>query len=621
MRFFVHLAWSVVALLTVAAVLLPLTTQLPDPTTHALRIDHARYLSGTGGVETVTLPDTVFPAMEKPARIIRYEAEFQAPDNNEPLFIYIPTVNRRVSLMVNDRLLATFASSPQWIGPMISGPLRLLVPRQALHGPTDRLTVMLEVGEMPMPTYLSPIYIGSDAEIGTAFFIRDFVTVDMKIMAVAAQMILGIGLMFAYFFNLRTPLYSWLAGLLGASFVMSLELLLGWQPALQPYLGVAGALGPVVALLLVGSALTLADMTPPRWLSQAIMACVILLLPVAALQTRTSLAFLALFSSGSILAGSIIAVVIVARGALQRRNIDAQLMLPPIVLMAWFGLHDAFIAMTLPRHGFQILYPYSRLLFLVCLNAVLMRRMFASLKQLDQANETLAARLCEREAELNALYQRDRIKADHEAKTQERLRITQDLHDGISGHLASIVALSERTGEQAIEKAARQALNDLRLVIYSLDLGDRELPLALANFRDRLVPQLHHLGVTLDWSVAGLPEVSGLTPGSALVILRILQEAITNAVKHGPARRIAIRGANAEDAMVAITVENDGRPLVRTSGGYGMASMERRARQLGGRLIFENIPGGVRLSLLLPSDLPELDQTTVMQNASDDTVR
>ncbi len=80
-------------------------------------------------------------------------------------------------------------------------------------------------------------------------------------------------------------------------------------------------------------------------------------------------------------------------------------------------------------------------------------------------------------------------------------------------------------------------------MIYSLDIGEKELPLALANFRERLEPQLHRLGVALDWSMASLPEVSGVTPGNALVVLRILQEAITNALKHGPARRIAVRGS------------------------------------------------------------------------------
>ncbi len=138
-----------------------------------------------------------------------------------------------------------------------------------------------------------------------------------------------------------------------------------------------------------------------------------------------------------------------------------------------------------------------------------MRRMGVSLDQLDHANETLNIRLAEREAELAAFHRLERAKTVSTVREHERQRLTHDLHDGLSGHLASIIALSERTGDKPTEQAAREALNDLRLVIYSLDLGDRELPLALANFRERLIPQLHRLGVALDWSIAGLPEVSG----------------------------------------------------------------------------------------------------------------
>jgi len=107
-------------------------------------------------------------------------------------------------------------------------------------------------------------------------------------------------------------------------------------------------------------------------------------------------------------------------------------------------------------------------------------------------------------------------------------------------------------------------------VIYSLELGDRELPLALANFRERLTPQLQRIGVALDWSTAKLPEVSGVTPGNALTVLRVLQEAITNALNHGPARTITIRGDTVDGGWAAIMGENDGRPFKADGRGHGL---------------------------------------------------
>jgi signal transduction histidine kinase len=235
-----------------------------------------------------------------------------------------------------------------------------------------------------------------------------------------------------------------------------------------------------------------------------------------------------------------------------------------------------------------------------------MRRLAISLHRLDDANENLNRRLAAREAELDALYRQERMKAARLIREQERQRLTRDLHDGISGHLVSIIAMAEHAGGevQPIELAARQALDDLRLVIYSLDLGDRELPLALANFRERLIPQLRRLGVELDWSTAELPEVSGVTPGNALTILRIMQEAITNALKHGPARRIVIRGAAADGGRAAIIVENDGRPFAVERYGNGLRNMRQRADQLQGEVALEPLDSGARLLLLLPTSLP-----------------
>ncbi len=280
-------------------------------------------------------------------------------------------------------------------------------------------------------------------------------------------------------------------------------------------------------------------------------------------------------------------------------------MLGPAILLNFFLARDGYIVATLPDHAFNMLSSHLGLVYVAAMIAVLMRRMGSSFEQLDRSNETLALRLAEREAELAVLARQEQVEASRLVREQERQRLTYDLHDGLSGHLASIIALSERAESKPIEAAAREALNDLRLVIYSLDLGTSDLPLALANFRERLIPQLQRLGVELDWSMANLPEVSGVTPGNALAVLRILQEAITNALRHGPARRIVIRGS-ANDGMAAIAIENDGRPFAAGDGGRGLENMRRRAAQLQARLNVSAVNGGTTVNLLLPLRLADI---------------
>lgn len=162
-----------------------------------------------------------------------------------------------------------------------------------------------------------------------------------------------------------------------------------------------------------------------------------------------------------------------------------------------------------------------------------------------------------------------------------------------------------KAAPEAIEKAARAALDDLRLVINSLDIDDGDLRMALAGLHERLFPQLRRLGVELDCSMEDLPDVSGITPVNALSILRILQEAVTNAPKHGPARRIEVRGA-AVDGRVVVTVWNDENGAVEANGkGAGLNNMKARARKLGGEVCLTRATDHSILTLSLPLRLTD----------------
>ncbi len=101
-----------------------------------------------------------------------------------------------------------------------------------------------------------------------------------------------------------------------------------------------------------------------------------------------------------------------------------------------------------------------------------------------------------------------------------------------------------------------------------------------------------------------------MTPGNALAILRILQEAITNALKHGPARNITIRGALAPDGMVAITVENDGGPFVEKIAVTVSPICAGAPCSFTANRILKPKPG-TKLTLLLPPSLPDFEDEAV----------
>ena len=137
-----------------------------------------------------------------------------------------------------------------------------------------------------------------------------------------------------------------------------------------------------------------------------------------------------------------LAAGLLAWSAFQKNNFDARLILAPVLLIVWFAVRDVFVTVTAPEHGFNLLVGYPRPLILAFVAAMLMRRMGVSLDRLDHANETLNIRLAEREAELATFHRLERAKTVSTVREHERQRLTHDLHDGLSGHLASIIALS-----------------------------------------------------------------------------------------------------------------------------------------------------------------------------------
>jgi signal transduction histidine kinase len=202
----------------------------------------------------------------------------------------------------------------------------------------------------------------------------------------------------------------------------------------------------------------------------------------------------------------------------------------------------------------------------------------------------------------------------------------RDLHDGLGGQLVSIVALSERGHEGAmITDAARAALKDLRLVIDSMDDIGGDLMLALGSWRERTTAQLRPHDITLDWRVAtpqGVPLHPELRPWHVIQIVRILDEAVTNAVKHAQARRIAVT-IDTFDAgqgpYGVISVIDDGRGFAPAGNSEaarngqtarGLRNMKSRAARCGAVLDLSSDSSGTRVRLQLPQRFPDSDMAT-----------
>jgi signal transduction histidine kinase len=212
-----------------------------------------------------------------------------------------------------------------------------------------------------------------------------------------------------------------------------------------------------------------------------------------------------------------------------------------------------------------------------------------------------------------------------EALSEERARLARELHDVVSHGLSVVVLQTQaarlavddlpgvdtREAERhlgAVEATARDALGEMRrmLGLLQLDAGDttEAAPApptpGLADL-PYLLERATTAGLVVD---AELPLGSTSLPaGLGLNVYRIVQESLTNIVKHAPGARVTVR-VELREAAVDITVENTGGApaAIRVEGArHGLIGMRERVEMYGGRLDAEVTgPAGFRVHAVLP---------------------
>jgi signal transduction histidine kinase len=193
-----------------------------------------------------------------------------------------------------------------------------------------------------------------------------------------------------------------------------------------------------------------------------------------------------------------------------------------------------------------------------------------------------------------------------EAVDEERARIARELHDVVA-HAMSVIVVqagaerhvlapgqeSTRAVLEAIERTGRQALGEMRRLLGMMRSNDQALALApqpsLAYLAD-LCEQVRAAGLPVDLQLAG--DVAPLPPGVDVSAYRIVQEALTNALKHAGPTRAGVRVTYGK-AELDIEIVDDGRGSTATrSGGHGLVGMRERVALYGGQLHTGNRDAG-----------------------------
>jgi len=318
--------------------------------------------------------------------------------------------------------------------------------------------------------------------------------------------------------------------------------------------------------------------------------------------TQAPLVYIALIVTGSVVAGT---------GLYQSRRVHSR---DGLLLSGWavvgmvLGCYDWLLQNNYVSIESIYLGPYSNIGAFLIFMHIIFRRYLEANENVREINANLKSRLKAREDELEISYQRLREIAHRQTLSNERQRLMQDMHDGMGSSLLTALLQAEKGQMNAtmLTEVLKTCIDDLKLTIDSLEPVQADLLLLLATFRFRLTPRLESAGIRLQWDIQNIPALEWLDPRNGLHILRILQEAFANIIKHTHATQIRVTTSyDAQHVKVTVSDNGQGFPMDQKAGSNskGLNNQLRRAASIGAKIHWASSEAGTCLTLVLPITL------------------
>lgn len=467
-------------------------------------------------------------------------------------------------------------------------------------------------------TDVTPARIGPWPEMKAAYGFREFLFDEYSWISLTISGLIGLGALLLYWRGGWRPAWLWLA-LLSLSWSFHIGLAF-WSDFPLPGHGrvfVWGAVATLIGLCWAAFANDWGDRPVRllRWLLPGLGGLAIgaegvalLLLPAPAgydLQSRI------IWAAGLLFAFA--AVVLLLRFALRsgaRRRLETALFILLAVLLGVQALGSLEVV------SFSDPLEFTAPLVLLALAAAFLSRNLRLFRSMEDYNQVLARDLAAREREIAEAFEQRKAVERQQALLAERQRIMRDMHDGLGGRLMSLAA-QLRADEAAAPREALaveviDALEELRLIVDSLDTAGDDLGMALGAFRARMEARLASAGIESRWSIDDAAAARSLPASAVLDVYRILQEACANMLRHAAADRLQVRLAEGPDGGLLLEFADNGRGPPGAGdgqgGGRGLDNMRRRAARLGGDISFEPAEPGFRVRLRLPPPDPDRNE-------------
>ncbi len=487
----------------------------------------------------------------------------------------------------------------------------LLLPLNATAKTLSPKSVLIRVDRLRNSgSGFSTVWVGDEHALAWRYQSRQMLQVQLPFMGSAAFLAVGAFAFAVWLGKRRESLYLLFFAISAVAFLRMLHYYVGgsYLPISDEWFEWVTVASLLWLIVLIHLFLQRLHQQPSAWLTRLALgltlACNVATLP----HVSTSIVSLYLFTPLLNLAVLPVAVLIFAvnlRKALRAQLPEGRLVAGWTVFAVVFTSYDGLLQNNLVSPESVYTSPYAVIGLFFVFSFIMFQRYTGAFAEVGRLNTELVLRLRAREAELEQSYQRLRVIENQQMLNAERRRLMQDMHDGLGSSLISAIRSVERgtMNEAEISSVLKSCMEDLKLVIDSMESVDADLLLLLATLRFRLAPRIEGAGVALRWEVQPVPVLAWLDPNSALHILRIVQECVANVLRHTRASTICFSTETTDDG-VCVVIEDNGEGFAVEEAlrrhGRGLRNQQQRAQAIGARVSWESGSAGTRFTLWLP---------------------
>lgn len=507
--------------------------------------------------------------------------------------IYLPKVKHDVRLMVNGNVVRTADSKGRrWNRPILTA-----IPQSVLRIGQNNL--LIEVVSMAQEgVELQPVYFGPRLLLQAPYQLRYFATVFVAQFSAGLMVILAIVFLAILIFSHQERLYFYLFCSCVSAALLSLQFAVSTSGISYKYWAIIWMYATPVYVLTLAMFIRHSIGLKINFIERIVAVLIALVVLIALFLPER---FIYRYGLVTNLGTGVGAVLLTAWFWTHRHKFDRPDFVVMFISMSMamgFGFYVLFLLLWPEPARNQHLYAFMPFTMVGMSLWLIISRLIRALADYRALNEAQEVTIADKTAKLEESYKKLAEIQRREAVHGERQRIMLDLHDGVGGQLTNVLAYMENNnaGDDVLRTALEDALRDLGLMLDSMESEDSVATL-LGMLRSRLEPLVTEYGLQFNWQIDADLQLPHPSPSHNLNLLRLVQEAITNAIKHANAKTITV-----VSRKQSISVTDDGQGFdvdeKRKDGrGYGLLNMQRRAKQLGAQMTLSSDDSGTLMHL------------------------